>query len=228
MEQEIFVIRTEKKYEITRIQKVTLMNQLCHFMKMDRNRTEGYQVRSLYFDSIYDGDYFDKIEGMEMRKKIRIRIYSGDSENVKLELKKKVGDSQQKKTVLIKRELAKELISGRFQGLLEINSTIAEEIYNIMETGVYRPKCIIEYKRIAFWEEVNNIRVTFDSNIKVNHDYDNFFDKELMWIPVKNEPVMEVKYNNFLLSDIKHIIDRTDAQQISVSKYVLARQVLWI
>lgn len=29
----------------------------------------GYKVRSLYFDSIYDNHYFDKIDGPELRKK---------------------------------------------------------------------------------------------------------------------------------------------------------------
>lgn len=228
MEKEIFVLRTEKKYEITREQKIILMNKLEKILKMDKGYREGYLVRSLYFDGIQDDDYFEKLDGLEKRKKIRIRTYDPNLENVKLEIKKKEGDVQQKKTVWISKNLAKEIILGEFSGLLEIGSVVAEEIYNIMETEVYRPKCIIEYNRSAFIEETNNTRVTFDSDIRVSHDFDKFFENEIITIPVKDEPVLEVKYNDFLLSNVKHIVDEADVQQTSVSKYVLSREVLWI
>lgn len=227
-ERELSVIRTEKKYEITRMQKNTLVNQLGYFLEEDRNGREGYLVRSLYFDGIYDEDYFGKIDGLELRKKLRLRIYSANSEKVKLELKKKEGEAQLKKSLWITKSLAEELIKGRFTGLLELGSQVAEEIYHIMELGVYRPKCIVEYNRVAFWHHVNNIRITFDSDIRVSHDYNDFFAEELTWLPVKDEPVLEVKYNGFLISEVKHMVEKANVSQTSVSKYALSRQVLWV
>ena len=85
----VSVMRTEKKYSITWAQQNVLLHRLSSIMKTDANSDiGGYLVRSLYFDSIYDDDYFDKINGLESRKKIRLRIYSPSQHNAKLELKK--------------------------------------------------------------------------------------------------------------------------------------------
>lgn len=220
------VIRTEKKYQIDFIQKSVLMNRLSNVIEMDAHGgIDGYKVRSLYFDSINDDDLFDKLDGLECRKKIRLRIYSPEQTQVKLEMKQKQGASQQKKTMWISRELAQEMIEGNYGGLLELDSDLAIEIYQIMQTGLYSPKCIIEYSRVAFVEDCNNIRITFDSEIGVNTSCENFFKNDLCFIPVLNEPVLEVKYNGFLLSSIKQIINMADMPEISVSKYALSRQV---
>ena len=39
-------------------------------------------VRSLYFDSLEDSDYYDKLDGVMNRKKIRLRIYEAGSDYV--------------------------------------------------------------------------------------------------------------------------------------------------
>lgn len=221
------VMRTEKKYDINRIQQNTLLYRLSSIMKKDENSvTGGYLVRSLYFDSIYDNDYFDKINGLEYRKKIRLRIYSPDQEGVKLELKQKQGSAQKKKSLFIPQSLAKEMIKGNYIGLMKLNSELATEFYQLMETGVYRPKCIVEYYRIAFAEYSNDIRITFDSEIGTSPDYDDFFGKNLSLLPVRKEPILEVKYNGFLLGNIKQMLDFADASELAISKYVMCRQIL--
>lgn len=229
MEKIFSVMRVEKKYEITRIQQSTLVNLLSSEMELDNNGgMEGYLVRSLYFDSIYDNDYFDKINGLELRKKIRLRIYSWDQKEVKLELKEKIGSNQKKKSLLISRRLAEEIIKGNYKELLNIETELATEFYQIMETGLYRPKCIIEYRRIAFVEETNNIRITLDSNIGTSNFCGDFFKKDLALIPVRAEPILEVKYNGFLLSNIKHIVDFANAPEISISKYAMSRELFGV
>ena len=62
---DISIVRTEKKYGITWGQKNALLHRLEPVIKVDQySGTKGYMVRSLYFDSIYDNDYFDKISGL--------------------------------------------------------------------------------------------------------------------------------------------------------------------
>lgn len=223
----VSVMRTEKKYSITWNQQSALYHGLSLTMKTDENSDAGgYLVRSLYFDSIYDNDYFDKIDGLEFRKKIRLRIYSPDQDTVKLELKQKQGAAQNKKSLIITRDLAKEMIAGRYIGLMELHSQLAEEFYQMLETGVYRPKCIVDYHRIAFAEDSNDIRITFDSEIAASHNCEGFFKKDLSLLPVRKEPVLEVKYNGFLLSNIKRMLDIADVPEIAVSKYIMSRQLL--
>lgn len=223
----VSVMRTEKKHSITWAQQSVLLQRLSSIMKADENSDlGGYPVRSLYFDSIYDDDYFNKIDGLELRKKIRLRIYSPGQENVKLELKQKQGAVQIKKSLLITKSLAREMIQGKYLGLMNLGSGLAAEIYQMLENGVYRPKCIVNYHRAAFVEESNDIRITFDSKIETSHNCEDFFKKDLMMLPVREEPVLEVKYNGFLLSSIKQTIDYADTPEISVSKYIMCRQVL--
>lgn len=224
---DISVVRTEKKYSISQCQQSTLLYRLSSVMDTDKySNINGYMVRSLYFDSIYDNDYFDKISGLEVRKKVRLRIYSPEQTTVKLELKQKQGSAQKKTSLSISKKLAEEMIHGHYTGLLELNSDFALTFYQILETGLYRPKCIVEYRRIAFAEESNDTRITMDSEIGMSPLCGRFFDKHLSLIPVRREPVLEVKYNGFLLSNIKQILDFADASELAISKYAMSRQVL--
>lgn len=227
MANDVSVMRTEKKYGITWAQQSILVHRLPLMIRPDENGSAGgYWVRSLYFDSIYDQDYFDKINGLEFRRKIRLRVYSADQENVKLELKQKQGAVQRKRSLLITRQLAGEMIRGNYFGLLDLDSVLAAELYQMLETGVYRPKCIVEYHRTAFAEAGNDIRITFDSEIGASHVCEDFFKKELSLLPVRKEPVMEVKYNGFLLSSVKQMLDFADVSELAVSKYMMSRQIL--
>ena len=224
---DISVVRTEKKYSISPYQQNILLRRLEPIMCADQHSSMGgYMVRSLYFDSIYDNDYFDKISGLEIRKKVRLRIYSPEQKTVKLEIKQKQGSAQKKISLSITKELAEEMIDGHYTGLLELNSDLALTFYQILETGLYRPQCIIEYRRIAFVEECNDTRITMDSEIGMSPFCERFFDREVSYIPVRKEPVLEVKYNRFLLSNIKQVLDFADVPELAISKYAMSRQVL--
>lgn len=224
---DVTVVRTEKKYSITQCQQNTLLHRLEPIMDVDEyGGLGGYMVRSLYFDSIYDDDFFDKISGLELRKKVRLRIYSPEQMTVKLELKQKQGSAQKKISLSITKKLAEEMIRGHYTGLVELNSDLALTFYQILETGLYRPKCIVEYHRIAFAEESNDTRITIDSEIGTSLFCDCFFEKNLNLLPVRTEPVLEVKYNGFLLSNIKQVLDFADASELAISKYAMSRQLL--
>lgn len=55
---------------------------------------DGYEIRSLYFDSIDDRDYQEKEDGIELRRKIRLRNYGSNSMFAMLEMKQKQGQLQ--------------------------------------------------------------------------------------------------------------------------------------
>lgn len=223
---DISVTRTEKKFSITQGQQSALLHRLEAIMKADEHSgIKGYAVRSLYFDSIYDNDYFDKVSGLELRKKIRLRIYSPEQTNVKLELKQKQGSAQRKVSLSIPRELAEEMLRGKYIGLTTIDSDLALQLYEMLETGLYRPKCIVEYHRIAFAEDSNDTRITIDSEIGASMFCDRFFDERVCLLPVRREPVLEVKYNGFLLSNIKQVLDFADVPELAISKYAMSRQI---
>ena len=90
MSKEIRVFRTERKYPLSSLQVSGLFSRLSAVMNGDSyNGTNTYMVRSLYFDTIYHDDYFEKMAGVERRRKIRLRIYDVNSPTAKLEIKEK-------------------------------------------------------------------------------------------------------------------------------------------
>ena len=222
------VFRQEKKFLITLDQYYRYCAKLTQLLHSDKHGTkDGYLIRSLYFDSIDDRDFEEKEEGVELRRKIRIRIYGPDSQFAKLEIKRKEGPLQKKNSLKITREEAEELIKGNYSILLKREEEVATECYYMMNQYCYRPKTIVSYNRKAFVAKENNIRITFDHHIKASESNFDLFSKNLNENYVMNPylVVLEVKYNNFLLSYIKDMLEECDASDLSVSKYCMGRGI---
>lgn len=223
------VSRKEKKYVISRTEALSLYKKFSQVLHQDEhnNLNDGYMVRSLYFDTIDDSDYMEKEDGYEYRKKIRLRIYSSNQENAKLEMKEKTGENQRKRSLTITKENAIEMCNGNYECLLSYNNDFALELYLLMVQRMYLPKCIVEYQRCAFIVLENDIRLTLDSKIKATEINFNIFDENLLLYPVTNydDVTLEVKYNGFLLSYIKDLLSSCDRMPTSNSKYCLGRNI---
>ena len=152
------VSRRELKYLVSLADTSSLKRMLSGVMREDaHNGANGYLVRSLYFDSLYDNDFEDKVDGYDNRKKVRLRVYDFDSQTAKLELKEKSGIAQRKRSLLINRSEAESMLNGNYGFLLDREEELAHKLYTFMTTKCYRPKCIVEYDRMAFCEPVNDI-----------------------------------------------------------------------
>ncbi len=223
------VSRRELKYPVSLVEMHQLKNKLTYIMKKDSHNGEnGYLVRSLYFDTLNDSDFEEKVDGYDSRQKIRLRVYDLDFQTAKLELKEKTGFAQRKRSLLLDRQEAEWMINGEYDFLLNRKEPLAHSLYTFIVTKGYRPKCIVEYDRLAYWENVNDIRITFDMNLRATEaNLNGLFDKNLILYPIcsKSDVTMEVKYNGFLYSYIKDIISISNRMQISNSKYIRARMV---
>lgn len=220
------VSRKELKYLVPTKEMVHLKLPLSSVMSGDaHNGLEGYLVRSLYFDTLFDRDFEDKVEGYDRRQKIRLRVYDLHAQVAKLELKEKYGRLQRKRSLLVSRQEAEQMIKGEYGFLMERSEAIAHYLYAFMTTKCYRPKCIVEYDRIAYCTDTNDIRVTFDMNLRATEANFDLFHENMQLYPVANrtEATMEVKYNGFLFTYIKNIINKSDRMQVSNSKYCRAR-----
>lgn len=191
------------------------------------NGPQGYAVRSLYFDTEYDGDFFDKEFGVEVRRKVRLRTYDPRGSFAVLELKQKQGAQQRKRSLRLPKEDALGLIQGDYTPLLNYADPFAAECYALMHTRCYRPRTVVEYRRLAFAARENHIRITFDHRIQATSSRFDIFDPRLLTAPVMDfsQAVLEVKYNGFLLSYIKEILNTVDKTELSVSKYAMARNI---
>ena len=115
---------------------------------------------------------------------------------------------------------------GDLLPLLTYPDPFAAEIYAFMQVYAYRPVAIVEYRRKAFIAKENEIRITFDNQIVATESSFDLFDPNLNMNPVLDpyDVVMEVKFNGFLLGYIRELINSINRSELSVSKYILARQ----
>lgn len=220
------VLRQEKKYAIDVAQGAVLRAKLARVMLADRhNGTRGYTIRSLYFDTPDDQDYHEKVDGIEQRRKIRLRIYDPEQDFAMLEIKQKSGPYQLKRSLRLTREDAVCLAAGDYAPLQRYDEPFAAECYTRMTCRCYRPKTMVEYERTAYIARENHIRVTFDSAIRASESERELFAPHPAFTPVMHPfgMVLEVKYNGFLLSYIKDLLNEVHRPELSVSKYCLAR-----
>ena len=222
------VLRQEEKYPLNLQEAIQYSHRFSRLLMPDPYSVNGsYTVRSLYFDTVDDKDFFDKVTEQNLRRKIRLRIYSHDAPAAKLEVKQKNGSYQQKRSLVVSRADALALIDGQYSVLLNYREAFAAELFAIMTSECYRPKSIVEYQRLAFMAQENNIRLTFDSHIRATESSVELFSPNLPLYPVfdADKVIFEVKYDRFLLGYVKEIISRVDRRSISSSKYCLSRSI---
>jgi len=222
------VLRQEKKYLISIDQYYRLSRHFSNFLMEDEHsRGDGYTVRSLYYDSIDDNDLEGKVSGIETRRKIRLRNYGAESQTAKLEMKQKQGMMQKKRSLTLDVSQSNRLINGDYSSLLGFDSDFAGECFGLMQTQCYRPKTVVSYTRKVFVAKENEIRITFDHHIKGTESNFDIFSNDLTENMIFDPflVVLEVKFNGFLLSYIKDVINEVNASELSVSKYCLGRSI---
>lgn len=218
------VSRVEDKYVISYLDYVYLKNALAPFMTLDRG--EKYWIRSLYFDTFNNKDYEEKLIGKEKHKKIRLRIYSLNDEKVKLEVKKKNNKFSEKESTSISREDAISLIEGKFDLLKNYKTSGSATVYAESKKNKLWPVALIDYYREAYYMPFNDIRITFDMEVKAAKAKDLFTDNNMFPMHKDGIMILEVKYNGFLPRFIKSVISSISLTQVSVSKYIMARERL--
>ena len=83
-------LRHELKFIINEGTYLMLRERLTPLMTVDPHGVNGeYRVTSLYFDDIYNSAYWQKMNGIQTRRKFRIRAYDLDPSIISLESKHK-------------------------------------------------------------------------------------------------------------------------------------------
>lgn len=228
---EFFTLRKEIKYILPYRQAISIRNRMDNLLTRDDHCiATPYAVRSLYFESVNGTDFSDKIAGIEVRKKIRLRIYNNEFSLCKLEIKQKTGDWQQKFSLAISMEDAKELINGKY-GILKTyfqDSETSIKAYSILSQGCYRPAVQIEYDRIAYRYPMYDTRITLDMNIRASESNLDIFSPKVSYMPVMSENVaLEIKYSGKLMGFISDAFSPYHLTQSSYSKYCSGRRIYY-
>jgi len=235
LEPKLHFQRFEFKYLISLDRLKEIKSFLQRYVVLDKF-LEGtgknfYEVVSLYYDSPRFYYYWQKVDGIEQRKKVRLRAYRINGKFTDysfFEIKRK------RDSIILKDRLL--LLNGDYDKLLkdgnffrtnfiinEKNNKVAEEFHWETYQRSISPKILVVYNREPYLGKFNkNFRVTFDYFIKARRDNqlfaggDNFIDLSA------DKAVMEVKFNGRMPFYIQEIIKMYNLERISYSKYAHA------
>ena len=217
--------RHEWKYEISYGDMLVLRRRLSAVMKKDKHAIDGkYLVRSLYFDNASDKALREKIDGVNIREKFRIRYYNNDMSLIHLEKKNKVNGLCLKSSAQLSFEQVKAIINGDYGWMVDSGVPLIQELYSKMMSQGLRPKTIVDYLREPFVFSPGNVRVTLDYNIRSGMNCMEFLNSECVTVPVGEEPIiLEVKWDEYLPDIIRDAVQLTGCRVGAFSKYALCR-----
>lgn len=223
--------RNEWKYNLTNQQLSLLKSRISEVLDLDPHTPKcgKYVIHSLYFDDYKDQSVYTTNSGLSKRFKWRIRFYDDDLSYIVLERKEKIDSRCHKKSCKLTVDEYEKIISGDITDIVyDTDKNLIKELARDVMLYNYVPKVIVDYERIAFVEEITNVRITFDTKISAAYDFDNFLNGDYIryYIQPSNQNVLEVKFDDILPSYIKKIVESYEFKQTSFSKYYYCRKAL--
>ena len=219
--------RHEHKFYINQADCIQLRSKLKVIANLDENVGEGgtYRIRSLYFDNYADKKVTEKLQGLSRREKFRIRYYNTDTDFINLEKKYKINHLTYKEKASLTRYQCQQILGGDYACLKENNLPLLIELYSKMHFHVLRPHTIVDYTREVYIYKAGNVRITFDSDIRMSRSVNRFLDPQLATIPTANAIILEIKYDGFLPDVLRKIVNMNQRSQTEFSKYVVSKLV---
>ena len=223
--------RNEWKYSLSNQELALLNSRLSEIMNLDPNTPIGgrYLIHSLYFDDYKDTSVYTTEAGLSKRFKWRIRYYGDDLTYIALERKEKKDSRCHKKSCLLTLEEYQKIVSGDITDIVyDTDKKLIKELARDMMLYDYKPKVIVDYERIAYVEEITNVRVTFDMKICASYELEHFLDGNYtkFYINPSGVNVLEVKFDEILPSYIRNIVESYGFNQTSFSKYYYGRRII--
>ncbi|MCM1173430.1 MAG: polyphosphate polymerase domain-containing protein [Blautia sp.] len=217
--------RHEWKHEINLSDMIALRQRLRAIARPDPHAVDGkYEVRSLYFDNLADKALREKLDGVNIREKFRIRYYNSDVSCIHLEKKYKRGSLGNKMNTPLTEEETSEIVNGRFDWMRERREPLIQELYTKITAQGLRPKTIVDYTREPYLYPPGNVRITIDYHIRTGLFQTDFLNPGCPTVPIKDDPViLEVKWDAWLPDIIRSAVQLENRRCTAFSKYAACR-----
>ena len=188
-----------------------------------------YQVKSIYFDSEDLDFYYEKLDGVRTRKKLRVRGYQevAPNQRVFLEIKRKYDRTVTKERVQLELSAVESALNGDDPSLVMQDRDYRDRKvfdrfrYNVKARGL-SPVVLIFYHREAFVGLGDSSqRVTFDRDLR-SLAADNRLDFDRSEDFVEFEPgrfILELKFNEHMPKWMADLVKEFDLRQQAYSKY---------
>jgi hypothetical protein len=222
--------RHELKYVISEGEHKLLSTRIKGCLRQDRHAAANggeYFIRSLYFDDPFDTAVWEKASGDSSRDKFRIRIYNLSDSAIKLERKHKEGQYVKKDGVSLSREECDAILSGNIECLRSNPNPYATQFYGIFKANHLKPKVLVDYTREPYVFPAEDVRITFDKNVRTAMRCTDLFNPNAVTYPVwelRNCMILEIKFNETLPQYVRELLTLGAAERVAASKYVFCRQ----
>ena len=218
-------LRHEWKHEINYMDMLIIRSRMRAITIPDSHAVDGkYFIRSLYFDTLSDKALREKIDGVDNRKKFRIRYYNNDLSFIRLEKKSKWNNLGTKEMVRLSTMQAQAIADGNIDWMVNHPDPLIHELYvEMKETGL-RAKTIVDYTREPFVFPAGNVRVTLDYDIRTGLCSTDFLNPDTPTVPIVDNPIiLEVKWDHFLPDIIRDAVHLENRRAAAFSKYAACR-----
>ena len=219
--------RHELKYLLTEADSRMMASRVSALMQRDVHAGDEkeYHIRSLYFDNLYDKALREKLSGVAVRDKFRIRYYNFDKDFIRLEKKNKRYALGRKDQCRMNAREVNKILLGHWDWMAEDERPLVRQLYMKMKLELFRPVVIVDYRREPFVYGPGNVRVTFDRDIRSCKNVAAFFQEDVPTVPVLSDGkcIMEVKYDDFLPDVISRTVLTTKNREQAYSKFAACR-----
>jgi len=227
--------KQEYKYLVPNTLLDAVRSDMMPFLKRDPYTEENgeYLVRSIYYDTPRLNCYVEKIEGLKVRRKYRVRGYNSGSKNglVFLEIKRKYGSYISKNRSPLKKNNLENIFSDPDieRNILSLsNNGIEKEdaqrfFYHYYRHGL-RPIILVVYDREAYLSKfASTLRITLDKNLRsvASPSLNQLWTNEGMRYAMSRYFIMEVKFHTGLPDWLRAMITKYRLPRMALSKYTI-------
>jgi len=211
-------LRFERKAYVDHINRHSLISLVLQHPALFRQIHQERVVNSMYFDTIHYSDAKEKIDGLNSRKKVRIRWYGnlfGEVAKPVLEIKNKENGLGWKDRHPLKPFVFEQ--NGGLFAPFEYRETQDVSVPKLLLTDRI-PSLLISYQRIYFQSADGRFRITVDDQLKFYCPV----RKNRCWIMLSGNTqgtILELKYSRADDSDARQITSWYPFRWGSFSKY---------
>lgn len=218
-------LRHEWKHRLSPADLPILRQRLGAIARPDPHAVDGkYHIRSLYFDTPADTALREKLDGVNVREKFRIRCYNKAPALINLEKKRKWNGLGTKDKALLTPSQVQDLLDGDLGWMGESQDPLIRELCCKMTLQGLRPRTLVCYMREPFVYPPGNVRVTLDYDIRTGLRCVDFLDPNCVTIPaMDNAVILEVKWDAFLPDIIRDAVQIPGRRTAAFSKYAACR-----
>ena len=229
-------MRQELKYLVSEADRDRLHARIAPFVRADElaggDGQPSYTVRSVYFDTPDLRDYHEKLSGIQVRRKLRIRAYdlAGHGNPTFLEVKRKHGGAVWKDRAALDAGTVTALLGGGdpSEAVPPSERVAAARFIYRLRREARRPTLLVTYDREPLVGRLDpSLRITFDRRLRcaaypvLGPDLNGLYAERGLRPALVGRFILEVKFDRVFPSWLRLVLSEFGLRRQALSKYVI-------